>query len=73
MEKDLNNDKFKGALFQNFENEAIKAPEIAWNNIEKELFNEKKKTGIYWFSSLVIVCLLSVGSYFLFFQNPNLY
>ncbi len=71
MENDLHNDNFKGGLFQNFENEAIKAPEIAWNNIEKELFNEKKKTGIYWFSSLVIVCLLSVGGYFLFFQNPS--
>jgi hypothetical protein len=71
MENDLHNDNFKGALFQNFEKEAIEAPEIAWNNIEKELFNEKKKTGIYWFSSLVIVCLLSVGSYFLFFQNPS--
>jgi hypothetical protein len=43
MEKDLNNDKFKGALFQNFENEAIKAPEIAWNNIEKELFKNSPK------------------------------
>ena len=41
MENDLHNDNFKGALFQNFENEAIKAPEIAWNNIEKELFNER--------------------------------
>ncbi len=71
MEKDFNNDKFKGALFQNFENEAIKAPDFAWNNIEKELFSQKKKTGFYWFSSIMIVCLLSAGSYFLFFQNPS--
>jgi len=46
MEKDLQNDNFKGALFQNFEEEVVKSPEIVWDKIEKELFPKKKKQGI---------------------------
>lgn len=71
MEKDLHNDYFKSALFQNFENEAIEAPDVAWNNIEKELFTKKKKLGFFWFTSILVGGLIILGSYFLFFQNPS--
>ena len=71
MEKDLNNDNFKGALFQNFDKEVVQAPKIVWDNVEKELFGKKKKTGVFWFSSLMIVCLLSAFGYYLYFQNST--
>lgn len=71
MEKDLHNDNFKGALFQNFDEEVVKAPEIVWDKIEKELFPKKKNKGIFWFSSLLLIGLISTGTYFLFFQNPS--
>jgi hypothetical protein len=71
MEKDLHNDNFKGALFQNFDEEVVKAPETVWENVEKELFPKKKKIGIISFSSFLIFCFLSIGSYLVFFQNPT--
>lgn len=71
MEKDLQNDNFKGALFQNFEEEVVKSPEIVWDKIEKELFPKKKNKGFLWFSSLLLTGLISTGTYFLFYQNPT--
>lgn len=71
MEKDLHNDNFKGALFQNFEEEVVKAPEIVWDKIEKELFPKKKNKGILWLSSLLLIGLISISTYFLFIQNPT--
>ena len=71
MENELNKDNLKGVLFQNFEEEVATAPEIVWDNIEKELFSQKKNKGILWFSSFLVICLLSVGGFFLFYQNPS--
>ena len=68
MEKDLHNDNFKGALFQNFEEEVTTAPEIVWDKIEKELFPKKKNKGILWLSSLLLIGLISTSTYFLFFH-----
>jgi hypothetical protein len=71
MENELNKDNLKGALFQNFEEEVVNAPEIVWDNIEKELFSQKKKTAFLWFSSFLVFSLLSVGGFFLFYQKPS--
>ena len=71
MEKYLQNNNFKGALFQNFEEEVATAPEIVWDKIEKELFPKKKNKGILWLSSLLLIGLISTGTYFLFFRNPS--
>lgn len=71
MEKDLQNDNFKGALFQNFEEEVVTAPEIVWDKIEKELFPKKKNKGFIWLSSIMLISLISTTTYFLFLQNPS--
>lgn len=65
MENELQNDNFKGALFQNFENDTLEAPEIVWDNIESRLFRQQKRKRFFWLFSLVLLGALGTGTYFL--------